>query len=49
MPRYFWWNRPLGVSGAGGMKIAVAVVVLFVILPLFIARCMAVGGGDRDE
>jgi Flp pilus assembly protein protease CpaA len=31
------------------MKIAVAVIVLFVVLPLFIARFMGVGGGDRDE
>jgi hypothetical protein len=31
------------------MKTALVVIVLFVVIPLFIARCMAVGGGDRDE
>lgn len=31
------------------MKIAVVLVFVFVVIPLFIARCMAVGGGDRDE
>lgn len=49
MRRYIRWNCLRGVLGASGMKIAVAIIVLFVVLPLFIARCLAVGGGDRDE
>lgn len=49
MRRYIRWNSPPEVLGASGMKIAVAVIVLFVVIPLFLARCMAVGGGDRDE
>lgn len=31
------------------MMIAVAIFVLYLALPVFIARCMSIGGGDRDE
>lgn len=41
------WSTTL--TGEVDVKTVVLLVVLFVVVPLFIARFMAVGGGDRDE